>query len=224
MSREPQEVLDLIGVASGMRCCGAGVGQGLSVESAEQGAKDPDVGGGEHGAGEVSAGWAEGGGILSGRLWEAESLSAVGGGAQQEAAGARADGGSSRVSHLLSYSGHGLRMGIKFSRAPAFDHGGLPLQAGGGANGGIDGTGGGALTGEGGLRCSMGREGGVGAGVEHLSASGARVSARDMELAGASDAAGGVAYGGGRGAGNGTRGWFAAGGVGGSKVEGGLAG
>ncbi|KAG5727418.1 hypothetical protein E4T56_gene11895 [Termitomyces sp. T112] len=118
----------------------------------------------------------------------------------------------------------GLGTGIKFSGAPTFDHRGLPSQAGGGANGGIDGTGGGASTGEGGSRCGMSGEGGIGAGVEHLSVSGTRASAGDMGLAGASNAVGGVAYGGGGGVGNGTRGWFAAGGVGGSKAEGGLAG
>ncbi|KAG5348522.1 hypothetical protein C0989_010170, partial [Termitomyces sp. Mn162] len=101
---------------------------------------------------------------------------------------------------------------------------GLPSQAGGGANGGIDGTGGGASTGEGGLRHGMGREGGIGAGMEHLSASGARASAGGMGHAGASNAAGGAAHKGGGGVGNGTRGWSATGGVGGSKVEGGLAG
>ncbi|KAG5349235.1 hypothetical protein C0989_005087, partial [Termitomyces sp. Mn162] len=71
--------------------------------------------------------------------------------------------------HVYSPPGRGLGTGIKFSGAPAFDHGGLPLQAGGGANGSIDGMGGGALMGKRGLRRSMGEEGGVGAGMEHLS-------------------------------------------------------
>ncbi|KAG5333797.1 hypothetical protein C0989_004791 [Termitomyces sp. Mn162] len=207
-----------------MCCCEAGVGQGLGAESAGRGVEDPDVRGGEHRAGGASAGWVEGGGILSGRPWEVESLPAIRGRAQQEAAGARADGRSCGVSYLLSYPRCGLGTGIKFSGAPTFDHRGLPSQAGGGANGGIDVTGGGASTGEGGFRCGMGGEGGIGAGVEHLSVSGTRASAGDMGLAGASNAVGGVAYGGGGGVGNGTRGWFAAGGVGGSKAEGGLAG
>ncbi|KAG5730018.1 hypothetical protein E4T56_gene20197 [Termitomyces sp. T112] len=187
-----------------------------------------DVGGGElgvvYGAGGASAGWVEGGGILGGRPWEAESFPAIRGGAQQEAAGVQADGRSSGVSCSLSYPGCGLGMGIKFSGAPAFDHRGLPLQAGRGANSGAVGMGGGALMGKGGSRRSMGREGGIGAGMEHLSAGGARASAGGTGLVGASDAAGGVAHGGGRGAGNGARGWSATGRVGGSKVEGGLAG
>ncbi|KAG5731542.1 hypothetical protein E4T56_gene5485 [Termitomyces sp. T112] len=65
-------------------------------------------------------------------------------------------------------------MGVKFSGAPTFDHGGLPLQAGGSSNGGVDGMGGGALTGEGGSGRSTGREGGIGVGAEHLGASGDR--------------------------------------------------
>ncbi|KAG5349625.1 hypothetical protein C0989_002692, partial [Termitomyces sp. Mn162] len=153
-------------------------------------------------------GWVEGGGILGGGLWEAESFPTVGGGAQQEAAGAQANGGASRVSHLLSYPRHALGMGVKFSGASAFDHGGLPLQAGGGSNSGVNGMRGGALTGKGGLRHSIGREGGIGVGIEHLGASGNEASARGMGLAGASDTAGGVAHGGGRGVGNGAGGWF----------------
>ncbi|KAG5331692.1 hypothetical protein C0989_007445 [Termitomyces sp. Mn162] len=211
-----------------MHCHGAGVGQGLGAESAGQGAEDLDVRGGERravcGAGGASAEWVGGGGILSGRPWEAESFPTIGGGAQQEAAGVQADGGSSGVSHSLSYPGRGLGMGIKFSRAPAFDHGGLPLQAGGGANSGIDGMGGGASTGKGGSRRSTGGEGGVGAGVEHLSVGGTGASAGGMGLAGASSTVGGAAHGGGGGAGNGARGWSAMGRVGGSKAEGGLAG
>ncbi|KAG5349462.1 hypothetical protein C0989_003629 [Termitomyces sp. Mn162] len=87
-------------------------------------------------------------------------------------------------------------MGIKFSGAPAFDHGGLPSQAGGGANSGVDGTRGGALMGEGGLRRGVGGEGGIGAGMEHLSAGagGAGASVGGMGLAGASGAAGGAAH------------------------------
>ncbi|KNZ79577.1 hypothetical protein J132_09166 [Termitomyces sp. J132] len=119
---------------------------------------------------------------------------------------------------------HALGTGVKFSRAPAFDHGGLPLPAGGGSNSGIDGMGGGALTGKGGLRRGTGGEGGIGAGAEHLSASGNRASIRGMGLVGASDAVGGAAHGGGGGAGNGAGEWFTVGGVGGSKAEGGLAG
>ncbi|KAG5348950.1 hypothetical protein C0989_006987 [Termitomyces sp. Mn162] len=92
---KPREVLDLIGVASGVHCHRAGVGQGLGAESAGQGMEDLGVGGGERGvvcgAGGASAGWAEGGGILGSRPWEAESFPAVGGRAQQAAAGARAD-------------------------------------------------------------------------------------------------------------------------------------
>ncbi|KAG5329882.1 hypothetical protein C0989_009209 [Termitomyces sp. Mn162] len=228
MSHKPQEVLDLIGVASGVHCRGAGVGRGLGAESAGRGAEDLDIGGGKLravcGAGGASAEWAEGGGILGSRLWEVESFPAIGGGAQQEAAGVRADGGFSGVSRSLSYPGRGLGMGIKFSRAPAFDHGGLPLQAGGGANSGVDGMGGGALAGKGGSRCGAGREGGVGVGMEHLGAGGAGASAGGIGFAGASDTAGGAAHGGGRGAGDGARGWSAMGGVGGSKAEGGLAG
>ncbi|KNZ79687.1 hypothetical protein J132_08846 [Termitomyces sp. J132] len=120
--------------------------------------------------------------------------------------------------------GCGLGMGIKFSGAPAFDHGGLPLQAGGGANGGVDSMGGGALMGKRGLRRSVGGEGGIGVGVEHLSAGSAGASARSIGHAGVSDAVGGAAHKGGGGAENGTREWSATGGVGGSKVEGGLAG
>ncbi|KAG5337075.1 hypothetical protein C0989_010900 [Termitomyces sp. Mn162] len=71
--------------------------------------------------------------------------------------------------------------GIKFSGAPAFNHRGLPSQAGGGANGGVDSTGGGALMGEVGLRRGAGGEGGVGAGMEHLGASGAGWEAQPME-------------------------------------------
>ncbi|KNZ80796.1 hypothetical protein J132_04301 [Termitomyces sp. J132] len=119
-------------------------------------------------------GWAEGGGVLGSRLWEAESFPAVGGRAQQEAVGLRAKGGFSGVSHSLFYPGRGLGTGIKFSRAPAFNHGGLPSQVGGGANGSVDGMEGGASVGEGGSRCGAGGEGGVGAGVEHLGAGGAR--------------------------------------------------
>ncbi|KAG5348710.1 hypothetical protein C0989_008827 [Termitomyces sp. Mn162] len=190
--------------------------------------EDPDVRGGKLGAvcgaGGASVEWAEGGGILSGRLWEVESFPAIGDRAQQEAMGVRADGRSSGVSRSLSYPRRGLGTGIKFSRAPAFDHRGLPSQVGGGANGGIDGAGGGASTGEGGSRHGVGREGGVGAGVEHLSVGGAGASAGGTGLVGASNAAGGVAHEGGRGAGNGAGGWSATGRVGGSKAEGGLAG
>ncbi|KAG5334138.1 hypothetical protein C0989_004355 [Termitomyces sp. Mn162] len=114
-------------------------------------------------------------------------------------------------------------MGIKFSGAPAFNHGGLPLQAGGGANGGIDGVGGRALTGKRGLRCGMGREGGVGAGMEHLSVGGAGASAGGTGLVGASNAAGGATHRGGGGVGNSAGGWSATGRVGGNKAEGGLA-
>ncbi|KAG5720965.1 hypothetical protein E4T56_gene431 [Termitomyces sp. T112] len=159
--------------------------------------EDPGVRGGEHGAvcraGGASTEWVEGEGILGGRPWEAESFPAVGGRAQQEATGAQADGKSSGVSHLLSYSRHTLGTGIKFSGAPAFDHGGLPSQAGGGSNSGVDGMGGGASSCEGGSRHSAGREGGVGAGMEHLRVSGNGASTRGMGLAGASDAAGGAA-------------------------------
>ncbi|KAG5734784.1 hypothetical protein E4T56_gene682 [Termitomyces sp. T112] len=186
--------------------------------------EDPDVRGGEHRAGGAFAGWVERGSILSSRLGEVESFPAIGGRAQQEAVGAQADGGASGVSDLLSYPGCALGTGIKFSEASIFDHGGLPLQAGGGANGGIDGVGGGASTGEGGLRRGMGGEGGIGVGMEHLSVGGAGASAGGMGLAGVSDAAGGAAHRGGRGVGNGAGGWYAMSGVGGSKAEGGLAG
>ncbi|KAG5331663.1 hypothetical protein C0989_007625, partial [Termitomyces sp. Mn162] len=196
--------------------------------SAGGGAEDLGVGGGEHGAvcraGGASMGWVEGGSVLGSRLWEAESFPTVRSGAQQDAAGAQADGGASGVSHLLSYPERTLGTGIKFSGAPAFDYGGLPSQAGGGSNSGVDGMRGGASMGKGGLRCSAGREGGVGVGAEHLSASGNGASARGMGFAGVSDAAGGVAHGGGGGAGNGAGGWFTVGRVGGSKAEGGLAG
>ncbi|KAG5349434.1 hypothetical protein C0989_003934 [Termitomyces sp. Mn162] len=110
-------------------------------------------------------------------------------------------------------------MGIKFSEAPAFNHRGLPSQAGGGSNSGIDSMRGGALMGEGGSRRGAGREGGIGVGAKHLGVSGNRVNARDTGLVGASDAVGGAAHGGGGGVGNGTRGWFTMGRVGGSKVE-----
>ncbi|KAG5728198.1 hypothetical protein E4T56_gene19098 [Termitomyces sp. T112] len=149
---------------------------------------------------------------------------------QREGASLTADRGKQRASLLSGVGpskrprGHEPMAGIKFSGAPAFDYGGLPLQAGGGANGSIDGMGGGALMGKGGLRRSMGEEGGIGAGMEHLSVSGAGASAKDMGLAGASNTAGGAAYRGGGGAGNGAGGWFAVGRVGGSKAEGGLAG
>ncbi|KAG5336875.1 hypothetical protein C0989_011711 [Termitomyces sp. Mn162] len=73
-------------------------------------------------------GWAEEGGILGSRLWEAESFPTIRGGAQQEAAGAQANSGFSGVSCLLSYPRHGLGTGIKFSGAPAFNHRGLPSQ------------------------------------------------------------------------------------------------
>ncbi|KAG5719778.1 hypothetical protein E4T56_gene7269 [Termitomyces sp. T112] len=105
--------------------------------------------------------------------------SAHGGRAQQEAVGVQADGGSSGVSCSLPYPGRGLGTGIKFSGASTFNHGGLPSQAGGGANSGIDGTGGGASMGKGGLRRGVGREGGIGVGMEHLSAGGAGASARE---------------------------------------------
>ncbi|KAG5732250.1 hypothetical protein E4T56_gene11469 [Termitomyces sp. T112] len=147
---------------------------------------------------------------------------------QREGASLAADCGKQRASLLLgvgpSKRPRGLGMGIKFSRASAFDHGGLPLQVGGGANGSVDGMGGGALTGKGGSRHSVGREGSIGAGVKHLSVGGARVSARGMGLAEVSNAVGGAAHGGGGGAGNGAGGWSAMSGVGGSKAEGGLAG
>ncbi|KAG5727350.1 hypothetical protein E4T56_gene12115 [Termitomyces sp. T112] len=91
--------------------------------------------------------------------------------------------GSSGVLRLLSYPKCSLGMGIKFSRAPAFDHGGLPLQASGGANSGINGTGERASMGEGGSRRGMSGEGGVGVGAEHLSASGTRWEAWSMEEA-----------------------------------------
>ncbi|KAG5717858.1 hypothetical protein E4T56_gene1455 [Termitomyces sp. T112] len=119
--------------------------------------------------------------------------------------------GLAGVSHSLSYPGCGLGMGIKFSGAPTFDHRGLPLQASGGANGSADVAGGGALTDEGGSRCSVGGEGGIGVGVEHLSAGGAGASAGGTGLAGVSNTAGVVAHGGGGGAGNGTGGWSAIG-------------
>ncbi|KAG5734134.1 hypothetical protein E4T56_gene1389 [Termitomyces sp. T112] len=70
-------------------------------------------------------------------------------------------------------------MGVKFSGALAFNHGGLPSQAGGGFNGSVDSTGGGALMCEEGLRRGMSREGGVGAGTEHFSASGNGASIRE---------------------------------------------
>ncbi|KAG5348722.1 hypothetical protein C0989_008648, partial [Termitomyces sp. Mn162] len=136
-------------------------------------------------------------------------------GGWREEASSAADHGKQRAS-LPSGAGPskrpwgcGLGTGIKFSGAPAFDHRGLSLQVGGGANSGVDGMGGGALMGKGGLRCSMGREGGVGVGMEHFSVGSAKVSARGMGLVGASDAVGGAAHGGGRGAGNGTEEWSA---------------
>ncbi|KAG5732306.1 hypothetical protein E4T56_gene11433 [Termitomyces sp. T112] len=89
-------------------------------------------------------------------------------GAPSAADWAQANGRPSGVSCLLFYPRRGLGMGIKFSGAPAFDHRGLSSQAGGGANSSIDGMGRGALTGEGGSGHSTGREGGIGAGMEHL--------------------------------------------------------
>ncbi|KAG5721598.1 hypothetical protein E4T56_gene12895 [Termitomyces sp. T112] len=211
MLHKPQEVLDLVGVMS-----------------AEQGAEDLDIGKEERravcGAGGASTGWVEGGSILGGGPWEVESFPTIGGKAQQAVMGAQADGGSSWVSCLLSHPRHALGIGIKFSRALAFDHGGLSLQAGGGSNSSVDGMGGGALPGKGGLRRSMGGEGGIGAGAEHLGASGDRVSTRGMGLAEVSDAVEGVAHSGGRGSGNGAREWFTGGRAGGSMAEGGLAG
>ncbi|KAG5333803.1 hypothetical protein C0989_004765 [Termitomyces sp. Mn162] len=115
-------------------------------------------------------------------------------------------------------------MGFKFSRACAFDHRGLPLQAGGGSNGGIDSTGGGAPMGKGGLRRGAGGEGGIQAGAEHLGVGGNGASVGGAGFTGASDAARGVACRGGGGAGDGTREWFTAGRVGGSEAEGGLVG
>ncbi|KAG5719765.1 hypothetical protein E4T56_gene18547 [Termitomyces sp. T112] len=79
-------------------------------------------------------------------------------GGWREGASSAADHGKQRASPPSGAGpskrpwGRGLGMGIKFSGAPAFDHGGLPLQVGGGANGSIDGMGGGASTSKGGLR------------------------------------------------------------------------
>ncbi|KAG5728484.1 hypothetical protein E4T56_gene19561 [Termitomyces sp. T112] len=101
-------------------------------------------------------------------------------GGQREGASSAADRGKQRASLLLgagpskSLRGHEctLGMGFKFSRACAFDHRGLPLQAGGGSNDGIDSTGGGAPMGKGGLRRGAGGEGGIQAGAEHLGVGG----------------------------------------------------
>ncbi|KAG5348779.1 hypothetical protein C0989_008273, partial [Termitomyces sp. Mn162] len=167
--------------------------------------------------GEVSMGWSAG---QVRPLW----------GGRREGASSAADCGKQRASPpsgvgsskrprgykpMVGLLGRSLVRGIKFSGAPTFDHGGLPSQAGGGANNSADGVGGGALMGKGELRCGAGREGGVGAGVEHLSAGGTRASAGGTGLMGASNAAGGAAHGGGRGVGNGAGGWSATGGVGG---------
>ncbi|KNZ76233.1 hypothetical protein J132_11103 [Termitomyces sp. J132] len=71
---------------------------------------------------------------------------------EREGAFLMADYGKRRASPPLEAGpskrlwGRGLGTGIKFSGAPAFDHRGLPSQAGGGANGDADGAGGGALT------------------------------------------------------------------------------
>ncbi|KAG5727074.1 hypothetical protein E4T56_gene20316 [Termitomyces sp. T112] len=67
-------------------------------------------------------------------------------GGWREGASSAADRGKRRASPPLGVGpskrlqGCSLRMGIKFSGAPTFDHGGLPLQAGGGANGGVGGA------------------------------------------------------------------------------------
>ncbi|KAG5719794.1 hypothetical protein E4T56_gene7284 [Termitomyces sp. T112] len=92
--------------------------------------------GGEHGVvcgeGGVFAGWLGNGGVLGSDAWEAPSLPVLGGGTQQEAAWARAVSGASGVSPLFSNSRHSLGTVVESPRAYSFDHGGLPLQAGGG--------------------------------------------------------------------------------------------
>ncbi|KAG5732236.1 hypothetical protein E4T56_gene11475 [Termitomyces sp. T112] len=128
--------------------------------------------------GEVSVGWSAG---QVRPLW----------GGRREGASSAADCGKQRASPPSGVGsskrprGRSLVTGIKFSGAPTFDHGGLPSQAGGGANNSADGVGGGALMGKGELRCGAGREGGVGAGVEHLSAGGTRPmeEAEEWEMA-----------------------------------------
>ncbi|KAG5729772.1 hypothetical protein E4T56_gene928 [Termitomyces sp. T112] len=124
---------------------------------------------------------------MSGEVSSGRSVGQVGPpwGGRREGASSAADCGKWRASPPLGVGpskrpwGHGRGTGIKFSGAPAFDHRGLPLQAGGGANSGIDSTGGGASMSEGGSRHGAGREGGIGAGMEHLSAGGA--GGRPME-------------------------------------------
>ncbi|KAG5723657.1 hypothetical protein E4T56_gene20231 [Termitomyces sp. T112] len=101
-------------------------------------------------------------------------------GGRREGVSSAADHGKQRASlpsgvgPSKRLQGCSLGMGIKFSGAPTFDHRGLPLQAGGGANGGAVSMRGRALTGKGGSRRSAGREGGIGVGMEHLSAGGTR--------------------------------------------------
>ncbi|KAG5732295.1 hypothetical protein E4T56_gene11359 [Termitomyces sp. T112] len=117
---------------------------------------------------------------MSGEVSVEQSAEQVGPlqGEWREGASSAADGGKQRASLPLgagpSKRPQDLGTGIKFSRAPAFNHGGLPSQVGGCANGGIYSTGGGALMGKGGSRCSAGREGGIGVGIEHPSVGGAR--------------------------------------------------
>ncbi|KAG5734186.1 hypothetical protein E4T56_gene1375 [Termitomyces sp. T112] len=119
--------------------------------------------------GEVWKTWVLGEGSMG---QSAEQVGPLQGG-WREGAPLAADHGKQRASPLSGAGPSkrlcGLGTGIKFSGAPAFDHRGLPSQAGGGANGGIDGMGRGASMGKGGSRCGTGGEGGVGVGAEHFS-------------------------------------------------------
>ncbi|KAG5335182.1 hypothetical protein C0989_001987 [Termitomyces sp. Mn162] len=155
--------------------------------------------------GPLRGGWREGASSAADHgKWRASSLSEAG--LSKRPQGHELMAGPSGFHIYSPTPGRTLRMGVKFSGAPAFDHRGLSSQVGGGANGGIDGMGGGALMGKGGLRRGTGGEGGVRVGAEHLGASGTGASTRGMGLAGASDAVGGAVHRGGGGVGNGTRG------------------
>ncbi|KAG5728581.1 hypothetical protein E4T56_gene19598 [Termitomyces sp. T112] len=100
---------------------------------------------------------------------ETKGLSAVRGRAQQEAVGTQVNGRASGASLLLSYLRRAIGTGFKFPRAPAFNHRGFPMLAGGGFDDSIDGMRGGAPTGKGGSGCSTEGEGGAAAGAEHFS-------------------------------------------------------
>ncbi|KAG5723254.1 hypothetical protein E4T56_gene255 [Termitomyces sp. T112] len=128
--------------------------------------------------GPLWSGWREGASSAADHeKWRASSLSEAG--LSKRPQGHELMAGPSGFHIYSPTPGRTLRMGVKFSGAPAFDHRGLSSQVGGGANGGIDGMGGGALMGKGGLRRGTGGEGGVRVGAEHLGASGTGASTRE---------------------------------------------